>query len=152
MLSAGADRDPLFALSWMPEPAVFMATARAHRATRNALRWQPDVSFRKDAARNRKGHGPVNIAILRRRAAGVARRDTSKGSLSIKLKRRVERCVSSEPSQSVSQPLGQTRLPCLQHDNQTPSHAAPMPTPPSEQTQFFEVPTSVPHLTKDSHM
>ena len=29
----------------MPEPAVFMATARAHRATRNALRWQPDVSF-----------------------------------------------------------------------------------------------------------
>jgi len=43
--------------------------------------------FREDAARNRKDNGPANIAILRRRAAGVARRDTSRGSLSIKLKR-----------------------------------------------------------------
>ena len=48
---------------------------------------QLDVSFREDAARNRKGNGPANIAILRRRALDVARRDTSKGSLSIKLKR-----------------------------------------------------------------
>ena len=40
-----------------------------------------------DAARNRKDHGPANIAILRRRALDLARRDTSKESLSIKLKR-----------------------------------------------------------------
>ncbi len=53
----------------------------------NALHWQLDVSFREDAARNRKDNGPANIAILRRRALDVARRDTSKGSLSIKLKR-----------------------------------------------------------------
>ena len=64
-----------------------MTTARAHWATRNALHWQLDVSFREDAARNRKDHGPANIAILRRRALDIARRDTSKGSLSIKLKR-----------------------------------------------------------------
>ncbi|MDP3959761.1 MAG: ISAs1 family transposase, partial [Pseudorhodobacter sp.] len=44
------------------------------------------VSFREDAARNRKDNGPANIAILRRRALDLARRDTSKGSLSIKLK------------------------------------------------------------------
>jgi len=43
--------------------------------------------FRGDAARNRRDHGPANIAILRRRALDLARRDTSKGSLSIKLKR-----------------------------------------------------------------
>jgi len=76
-----------FALSWTPEPEVFMATVRAHWAIENALHWQLDVSFCEDAARNRKDNGPANIAILRRRAAGVARRDTSKGSLSIKLKR-----------------------------------------------------------------
>jgi hypothetical protein len=45
------------------------------------------VSFREDAARNRKDNGPGNIAILRRRALDVMRRDTSNGSLSIKLKR-----------------------------------------------------------------
>ena len=76
-----------FALSWTPAPEVFMATVRAHWAIENALHWQLDVSFCQDAARNRKDNGPAKIAILRRRAAGVARRDTSKGSLSIKLKR-----------------------------------------------------------------
>lgn len=76
-----------FALSWMPDPEVFMATARAHWGIENALHWQLDVSFREDAARNRKDNGPANIAILRRRALDLARRDTSKGSLSIKLKR-----------------------------------------------------------------
>ena len=76
-----------FALSWMPAPEVFLATVRAHWAIENALHWQLDVSFREDAARNRKDHGPANIAILRRRALDIARRDTSKGSLSIKLKR-----------------------------------------------------------------
>jgi hypothetical protein len=49
--------------------------------------WQLDVSFREDAARNRKDNGPTNIAVLRRRALDLARRDTSKGSLSIKLRR-----------------------------------------------------------------
>jgi hypothetical protein len=46
-----------------------------------------DVSFREVAARNRKDNGPGNIAVLRRRALDVLRRDTSKGSLSIKIKR-----------------------------------------------------------------
>jgi len=76
-----------FALSWMPTPEVVLDTVRAHWAIENALHWQLDVSFREDAARNRKDNGPGNIAILRRRALDVVRRDTSKGSLSIKLKR-----------------------------------------------------------------
>lgn len=80
-------RTRYFALSWMPAPEAFMATVRAHWGIENALHWQLDVSFREDAARNRKDNGPANIAILRRRALDVARRDTSKGSLSIKLKR-----------------------------------------------------------------
>ena len=42
---------------------------------------------REDAAPNRKGNGPANIAALRRRALDIVRRGTSKGSLSIELKR-----------------------------------------------------------------
>ena len=60
---------------------------RPHWEIKNALHWQLDVSFREGAARNRKDNGPANIAILRRRALDLARRDVSKGSLSIKLKR-----------------------------------------------------------------
>jgi predicted transposase YbfD/YdcC len=82
-----ASETRFFALSWMPTPEVLLETVRAHWAIENALHWQLDVSFREDAARNRKDNGPGNIAILRRRALDVVRRDTSKDSLSIKLKR-----------------------------------------------------------------
>lgn len=76
-----------FALSWMPAPETLLTTVREHWAIENALHWQLDVSFREDAARNRKDNAPSNIAVLRRRALDVVRRDSSKTSLSIKLKR-----------------------------------------------------------------
>jgi predicted transposase YbfD/YdcC len=76
-----------FALSWMPSPETLLTTVRDHWAIENALHWQLDVSFREDAARNRKDNAPGNIAVLRRRALDVVRRDPSKTSLSIKLKR-----------------------------------------------------------------
>lgn len=76
-----------FALSWMPTPETLLSTVRDHWAIENALHWQLDVSFREDAARNRKDNAPGNIAVLRRRALDVVRRDPSKMSLSIKLKR-----------------------------------------------------------------
>lgn len=84
---AGTSETRFFALSWMPTPEILLETVRAHWAIENALHWQLDVSFREDAARNRKDNGPGNIAVLRRRALDVVRRDTSKDSLSIKLKR-----------------------------------------------------------------
>jgi predicted transposase YbfD/YdcC len=76
-----------FALSRTPAPEGLLTTVRAHRAIENALHWQLDVSFREDAARNRKDNAPGNIAVLRRRALDVVRQDPSKGSLSIKLRR-----------------------------------------------------------------
>lgn len=76
-----------FALSWTPAPEVLPDTVRAHWAIENALHWQLDVSLREDAARNRKDNSPGNIAVLRRRVLDVVRRDASKGSLCIKLKR-----------------------------------------------------------------
>jgi len=62
-------------------------TVRPRWEIENALHWQLDVSFRKNAARNRAVNGPANIAILRCRALDLARRGISEGSLSIELKR-----------------------------------------------------------------
>jgi len=76
-----------FALSWLPTPEVLLATVRAQWAVENNLHWQLDVSLREDGARNRKDNGAANLAVLRRRALDVVKRDTSKGSLSIKIKR-----------------------------------------------------------------
>lgn len=77
----------IFALSQVLSPQALLNTVRAHWDIENGLHWQLDVTLREDAARNRKDHGPANIAVLRRRALDVARRDTSKGSLATKLKR-----------------------------------------------------------------
>ncbi len=77
----------IFALSWLPAREVLQATVRADWAIKNALHWRLDLSFREDAARNRRDNGPTNIAIRRRRALDVVRRDISEGSLSMKLQR-----------------------------------------------------------------
>lgn len=76
-----------FALSWLPTPEVLLETVRAHWAVENNLHWQLDVSLREDSARNRKDNGAANLAVMRRRALDVVKRDTSTGSLSIKIKR-----------------------------------------------------------------
>ena len=76
-----------FALSWLPTPDVLLETVRAHWAVENNLHWQLDVSLREDSARNRKDNGAANLAVMRRRALDVVKRDTSTGSLSIKIKR-----------------------------------------------------------------
>jgi predicted transposase YbfD/YdcC len=77
----------IFALSRALPVKAFMTAARAHWEIENKLHWGLDVAMREDEARNRRDHGPANLAVLRRRARDVAARDTGKGSLSIKLKR-----------------------------------------------------------------
>ena len=77
----------IFVLSRVLTPKALLETVRAHWHIENGLHWQLDVTLREDAQRNRRDNGPANIAVLRRRALDVARRDTSKGSLAIKLKR-----------------------------------------------------------------
>ena len=77
----------IFALSRKMPVKEFMTAARAHWEIENKLHWGLDVAMREDAARNRRDHGPANLAVLRRRARDVAARDTGKGSLAIKLKR-----------------------------------------------------------------
>lgn len=77
----------VFALARVLTPKALLATVRAHWDIENGLHWQLDMTLREDTQRNRRDNGPANIAVLRRRALDVARRDKSKGSLTIKLKR-----------------------------------------------------------------
>jgi predicted transposase YbfD/YdcC len=76
----------LFALSRQLSSAELLRVARAHWVIENALHWELDVVVAEDTARNRRDHGPQNLAVLRRLALNVARADQTKGSLAGKLR------------------------------------------------------------------
>src|SRR5438046_9482313 len=57
-----------FLLSRPWSPARVLAITRAHWGIENQLHWVLDVVFDEDRARNRKDHGPENLAILRKLA------------------------------------------------------------------------------------
>lgn len=65
----------------------FGQVARAHWGVENGLHWVLDVTMNEDQARNRCGHAPRNIALLRRLALNLAKLEGSKGSMKGKLKR-----------------------------------------------------------------
>jgi hypothetical protein len=52
----------------------------------NSLHWVLDVTMNEDQSRNRKGHGPQNLALLRRWALNACKIEGSKGSIKGKLK------------------------------------------------------------------
>jgi predicted transposase YbfD/YdcC len=59
---------------------AYLDAAQSHWAIENGLHWVLDVVFDEDLARNRKDHGPDNLATLRKLALNVlnrARRDIS---------------------------------------------------------------------------
>ncbi len=70
-------------LSW-PRQAEFVI---CEQTIENGRHWVLDVVMNEDQARNRKDHGPENLALLRRLALNLARLEASKGSLRGKLKR-----------------------------------------------------------------
>jgi predicted transposase YbfD/YdcC len=82
-------------LSQAFDPTCFNAIVRSHwriecpTGTRsvNGLHWVLDVIMDEDNARNRKDHGPENLALLRRLAVNFAKLEPSKGSMRGKLKR-----------------------------------------------------------------
>ncbi len=65
----------------------FNQAARGHWGIENSLHWVLDVTMNEDQTRNRKDHGPGNLAMLRRMAMNLARLEPSKGSMKGKLKR-----------------------------------------------------------------
>ena len=60
---------------------------RSHWAIENSLHWVLDVTMNEDRQRNRTGHGPENLALLRRLALNVARMEPGKDAMRGKLKR-----------------------------------------------------------------
>jgi predicted transposase YbfD/YdcC len=65
---------------------AFAAAVRAHWRIENSLHWVLDVGFDEDRARNRKDHGPENLAILRKLALNVLR--AARPDISIRRKRK----------------------------------------------------------------
>jgi predicted transposase YbfD/YdcC len=64
----------------------FAQAVRAHWQIENAQHWVLDTAFDEDRARNRRDHGPANLATLRRLALNVLR--TARPDISIRRKRK----------------------------------------------------------------
>jgi predicted transposase YbfD/YdcC len=65
---------------------AFAAAVRAHWGIENGVHWVLDTTFDEDRARNRKDHGPENLAILRKLALNVLR--CARPDISIRRKRK----------------------------------------------------------------
>lgn len=76
-----------FLLSTVMSATALIDVARAHWEIENKLHWVLDVQFREDAARNRKDHGPANIALLRKIALNLIRSHPDKASIRRKIKK-----------------------------------------------------------------
>jgi len=76
-----------FLLSCQLSATQLLHIVRAHWSIENQLHWVLDVVFDEDRARNRKDHGPENLAILRKLALNLLRSHPHKASLRRKVKR-----------------------------------------------------------------
>jgi predicted transposase YbfD/YdcC len=76
-----------FLLSQPLSAAKLLEVVRTHLSIENQLHWVLDVVFDEDRARNRKDHGPENIALLRKLALNLLRTNSHKASLRRKVKR-----------------------------------------------------------------
>ena len=57
---------------------------RSHWSIENSLHWVLDVTFKEDRSRIRLGHGPENMALLRRLCVNLIKRHPSKDSIKTK--------------------------------------------------------------------
>ena len=65
---------------------AYLAAARSHWSIENGLHWVLDVTFDEDRARNRKDHGPENLATLRKLALNLLKR--ARPNISVRRKRK----------------------------------------------------------------
>lgn len=69
------------------DPKALARAVRGHWSIEAAVHWVLDTSFDEDRARNRKGHGPENLAILRKLALNVVRAAKNDDSIRARRKR-----------------------------------------------------------------
>ncbi len=62
----------------------FGNAVRAHWQIESKLHWSLDFNFREDSLRNRIGHGPENLAMLRHLTMAMLKKDESKGNINAK--------------------------------------------------------------------
>ena len=60
---------------------------RGHWAIENSLHWVLDATFKDDQCRTRKGHGAINMALVRRFSFNLIRTATNKSTLKLRRKR-----------------------------------------------------------------
>ena len=77
----------LFLLSRPVSATRLLKVVRQHWHIENRLHWVLDVTLGEDRARNRKDHGPENIAILRKIALNLLQTHPEKASIRRKIKR-----------------------------------------------------------------
>jgi len=66
----------------------FAGAARSHWGIENSLHWVLDMTLGEDKSRVRRDNAPENLALLRKIALNLAKRETSsKSSMRAKLKR-----------------------------------------------------------------
>ncbi len=76
-----------YLMSAAPTPERFHRAVCSHWAIENTLHWVLDMTMNEDSQRNRTGHGPENLAPMRRPALNVARREPGKNAMRGKLER-----------------------------------------------------------------
>jgi predicted transposase YbfD/YdcC len=65
-------------------PSDLLEIIRSHWDIENGCHWQQDVVFHEDLARNRKGNGPRNLALLRRLTANILKMIPDRASTRVK--------------------------------------------------------------------
>lgn len=66
-----------FFLTSLKDENEFAESVRSHWKVENSLHWQLDVTFREDFCRARIGHAAENLAIIRRLALNLLKKDIS---------------------------------------------------------------------------
>jgi predicted transposase YbfD/YdcC len=65
------DEVQFYLSSLPPKVKQFARAVRGHWGIENSLHWVLDIAFREDESRLREGHGPENLALLRRLAVSL---------------------------------------------------------------------------------
>lgn len=74
-----------FISSLASEPSEILRAVRAHWKVENSLHWSLDISFREDESRVRIGHAGENLALVRKLALNLLRKEnTAKGGIKAK--------------------------------------------------------------------
>jgi predicted transposase YbfD/YdcC len=83
----------LYISSRAPDPALLLTAVRAHWSIENNLHWVLDVTFDEDRCRTRKDHSARGLALIRKAALNLLKREPTKLSIG---RKRAKACMNPE--------------------------------------------------------